>query len=339
MITNLKYVEEFEKKCAEYLKVKHTVAVSSGTSGLILALKCLDLKGEVIIPSFTFTSTAHSLLWCGIKPVFVDIDPETFNINPEKIEEKITDKTSGIMPVHVFGNPCKIEQIEEIAERRNLKVIYDAAHAFGSLYKGKPISNFGDAVVYSFTPTKVLSTGEGGLIALKDNKSIMHMMKIGRNNGDSFNREEEFLGITARMAEFNAILGIEGLKILDRYLERRLELVELYKKELGKLDGVSFQKITPNSKSVFKDMAIIIRDEFGISRDRLIEELKKRDIETKAYFFPPIHKKKVYSNRNLNLPETEFVSHHIMSLPLYSHMEKEDVLEVCSAIKEIKEAI
>lgn len=336
MLTNADYVKKFEKECEEFLKVENVVVVSSGTSGLILAMKCLKLKGEVILPSFTFTSSGHSLFWCGLRPVFVDIDDKTFNINPDLIEEKITKNTSAILATHVFSNPCDIDRIQEIAKKHNLKVIYDAAQAFGSKYKGESVANFGDAVVFSLTPTKVLTAGEGGLIAVND-KKLTKRLKLGRNNGDSFNRDEEFLGISARMSEFNAILGIEGLKILPQALKKRLELVDLYKKELANVSGISFQKIPDSCFSIYKDLTILVnKNEFGKSRDELLKELLSNNIETKVYFYPPLHKKRVYKDyRNILLPNTDLVSNRVMNLPLYSHMPKEDVIKICSVIKKI----
>ena len=334
MITNSKYVREFEQKCAKFLGVKSVVAVSSGTSALILSLKCLGIKNEVIIPSFTFASGGHSLLWLGLIPVFADVDKETFNIDPASIKKKITSKTTAILATHVFGNPCQIDKIQKIAKKYNLKVIYDAAHAFGSKYKNKSVAHFGDISIFSLSPTKVLTTGEGGLIVTRD-KKLVRTLKLGRNNGDSLNREEEFLGISARMNEFSAILGIEGLKILSKSLKRRLKLVSLYKKELAGLKGISFQKITPNGFPVYKDLTILVDEKkFGISRDNLLKELLKNNIETKVYFSPPLHKKKVYRKyRRVSLPQTDFLSHRIMSLPLYSHMPEDNIIKVCSVIK------
>ncbi len=336
MLTNGKYVNEFERRCAKFLGVKNVVAVSNGTAAIVLSLKCLGLKGEVILPSFTFTSGAHSLLWCGLTPVFADIDPETFNIDPASIEKKITSKTTAILATHVFGNPCKIDKIQKIAKKYNLMVIYDAAHAFGSKYKDKSVARFGDAVIFSLSPTKVLTTGEGGLIALNNDK-LAEIIKMGRNNGDSFKREEEFLGISARLNEFSAILGIEGLKILQKSLKKRFKLVNLYKKELSKLPGISFQKIIPDGFSIYKDLTILVNEKkFGISRDYLLKELLKNSVETKAYFDPPLHKKKVYRKyRNLSLPKTDFVSNHIMNLPLYSYMPRYYVVRVYSLIKKL----
>lgn len=338
ILTNSKYVSQFEKNCAKKLGVADAVAVSSGTLALILAFKCLNLSGEVILPSFTFTSGGHSLLWCGLKPVFADIDRKTFNIDPDSIEKKITKNTTAILATHVFGNPCEIQKIQDIARKHGLKVIYDAAHAFGSKYHNKQVSQFGDALIFSLTPTKVLTAGEGGIVITKD-RSIMKKIRFGRNNGDNFDRSKEFLGITARMPELSAILGIEALKIFPKCLKNRIRLVDYYKNELGKIPGIYFQKITPGCTSVYKDFTIMVdKKEFGASRDELLSELLQNGIETKVYFDPPLHKKSVYKNyKKAFLPNTDFVSAHIMNLPIYSHMPLKYAKKVCMTIKKLYE--
>jgi len=334
MLTNSKYVKEFENECAKFLGVKNTIATSNGTSALILALKCLGIKGEVILPSFTYSSDGHCLLWLGLKPIFADIDPQTLNIDPDSIEKKITSKTSCILATHVFGNPCEIDRIQKIAKKHNLKVIYDAAHAFGSKYKNKSVVKFGDASIISFTPTKILTTGEGGMVVVK-NKNLARIIKLGRNNGDSFNRKEEFLGITARMTEFSAILGIEGLRIIKENLRKRLSIVSLYKKELREVQGVSFQDIRRGSFTDYKDFVIIVDSKkYGITRDNLLKNLRQNGVECKVYFDPPLHQKKVYSAfKNINLPKTNFISQSIISLPIYSAMPTAQVKKVCQLIK------
>ena len=340
MLTNARYVEEFENKCAYFLGARDAVALSSGTAALTLAAKCLDLKGEVILPSFTFTSSAHSLLWNNLKPVFVDINPATFNIDADLIERKITKKTCAILATHVFGNPCDISAIERIAKKHNLRVIYDAAHAFGAEYKKKSVACYGDISIFSFTPTKVLSTAEGGLAVAK-NKKVTKLLQLGRNNGDSFNREEEFLGISARMNELSAIQGIETLKEFKKYLKRRKAMAKLYHTELQNVPGISFQKIVLNAVSAHKEMTIVVdKSAYGVSRDKLFKELSKKNIQAKVYFDPVLHRKKVYSKyKNISLPHTEFVSSHIMSLPLYSHMPEIEVKTVCSVIKKLAKSL
>jgi dTDP-4-amino-4,6-dideoxygalactose transaminase len=336
MLTNAKYTQSFENKCAHFLGVRDSVAMSSGTSALMLVAKCLGLKGEVILPSFTFTSTGHSLLWNNLKPVFVDIDPETFNIDTDLIEKKITKKTCAIWATHVFGNPCDIDSIERIARKHNIKVIYDAAHAFGAMYNEKSVAHFGDISIYSFTPTKVLSTAEGGLAVAKS-KKVTKLLQLGRNNGDSFNRKEEFLGISARMNEFSAILGIESLKEFKKYLKRRISMVKLYHTELRDVHGISFQKILPNAVSSHKDMAILVdATVYGTSRNVLLTTLSNKNIQAKVYFDPVLHKKRVYEKyKNISLPNTEYVHSAIVSLPLYSHMSEKEVKTVCTVIKKL----
>jgi dTDP-4-amino-4,6-dideoxygalactose transaminase len=334
MLTNSKYVEIFENNCGSFLKNKNSIAVASGTSALLLAINVLNLKGEVIIPSFTFSSTGHSLIWNKIKPVFADINPETFNIDPKDIERKITKKTSAIIAIHCFGNPADIKSIENIAKKYNLKVIYDAAHAFGSKFQGASVAKFGNASIFSFTPTKVLTTAEGGLIVVKE-KKLVSKIKAGRNNGDSFNRQEEFLGITARMNEFSAILGIANLNSLKKDLKRRLKIVEYYKRRLGKLPGIKFQKVNNNDFSSYKDFAIITTQGKKV-RNSLLNKLHKNNIQAKSYFYPPLHRKKVYKKycRNIKLPNTDWLSDRIISLPLYSSIPLKEVAKVCQAIED-----
>lgn len=333
MLTNSRFVAEFEKRCAKFLCEDYVYAVSNGTSALMLAAKCLNLKGEVILPSFTYTSTGHCLLWNNLKPVFVDVDPETFNLNPVLIEEKITKNTSAIFATHAFGNPCDIDAISKIAKKHNLKVVYDAAHAFGATYKGKSVAHYGDVVIFSLSPTKIVTTCEGGLVVVH-NKMLYNMMCIGRNNGDSPNKEEEFLGITARMNEISAIIGIESLKILKQTIQRTKKLVYLYHDELSGINGIMFQKLIPNANSSYKAMTIVVDErKFGISRDTLLKELARRDIFAKVYF-NPLHRKKVYSRyKHAHLPCTDFLRKNIISLPLYSHMPEQEVREVCSVIR------
>lgn len=334
MLTNAKYVAKFEKACGQFLGNRNVVAVENGTAGLMLAIIALKLKGEVILPSFTYSSTGHVLLWNGLKPVFADIDPLTFNLDPKDVERKITKHTSAIMPVHCFGNPANIDAIQKLARKYKLKVIYDAAHAFGSLYKGQSLAKFGDAVVYSFTPTKVLTTAEGGLVAVKD-KKLVPVLKLGRYNGDSEKREEEFLGITARMTEFSAILGLENLKRFKNDLAKRRKLVHYYQHELQNISRIMFQKVSSNNFSVYRDMAIIVNGPQKL-RDQLLDKLHKNNIQAKAYFYPPLHKKIVYRKwtKHLNLPNTEWITDRVISLPLHSGMKFSEVDKVCKIIKE-----
>lgn len=336
MMTEGKYVKLFEKKCAQFLEAPNVVAMSNGTTALLLTLKCLNLRGEVILPSFTYSSDAHALLWCGLTPVFVDIDRETFNLDPDKIEEKITKKTVAILPTHVFGNPCEIDAIERIARKYNLKLIFDAAHAFGSRYKNKSLAARGHATIYSLTPTKVLTAGEGGLVVTTD-KNLADQLRAAKLNGDNFKREKEFLGFTARMSELQAIVGLENLRIFKKTVKRRVRLVNEYKNILSKIEGIRFQRITDDCSSVYKDMTVLIdAKKTDFLRDHLLLEFKKKHIQSKVYFDPPLHKKRVYAAyQNLALPHTDYIAAHILSLPLYSHMPLKELKKVCEVIRHL----
>ena len=256
-ITSGKYVREFEEKTSEYLGVKHCVAVSSCTSGLMLVVKVMGLTGEVILPSFTFSATGHSLLWNGITPVFADCVKDTYNIDPKSVENKITRKTSAILAVHIFGNPADADSLSIIAKRNNLKLVFDAAHAFGSCYNGIKVGGLGDVEVFSLSPTKLLISGEGGLVTT-ENDELAEKIRIGRNYGDPGDYNCEFAGLSARMTEWNAILAIKMLEFLEENIERRNYIANLFRHRLEKLPGISFQHVRLEDKTTWKDYSIII---------------------------------------------------------------------------------
>ncbi len=346
-ITNGSNVREFETLAAGYLGVKYCVAVSSCTSGLILAQKCLGLKGEVIVPSFTFHATVHSLLWNNLTPIFVDCREDTFNIDEEKMECLINKNTSAILAVYLYGNPPYMEKLQNVADKYNLKLIFDAAHAFGSKYKGLKAGGFGNTEVFSLSPTKLLITGEGGLVATND-KTLADSLKVARNYGDSGNYDCAFNGLNARMAEFNAILGVEGLKSVDRRVKDRNRIAQLYTNFFKHYDGIAFQKIEKRNLSTFKDYSIIINPaELGIDRDAVAIALERENIITKKYFYPPVHMQKAYGLYNKDgLEVTERLSKRVLSLPIYSSLTDGMIEDICCAFErifkykdEIKEAL
>lgn len=335
-LTNAVNVREFENRTAKYLNVKHCVAVSSCTAGLILTQKCLGLEGEVIVPSFTFHATAHSLLWNRLTPVFVDCREDTFNLDEKKIEPLVTKKTSAILAVYLYGNPPAMEKLKLLANRYNLRLIFDSAHAFGSEYKGVKAGGFGDAEVFSLSPTKLLVTGEGGLVATNDSV-LADKLKIARNYGDSGNYDCEFNGLNARMAEFNAILGIEGLKIVDKKVKMRNRIAAHYTNFFRNYDGISFQEVKKENLSTFKDYSIIIDpDILGIDRDFIAMALHKENIMTKKYFYPPVHMQKAYAlYRKSGLEITERLSTRVLSLPIYSSLSDRMIDRICDAFARI----
>ncbi len=339
-VTVSKYVRQFEKECAQYFGVRQVVAVANATTGLMLAVKGLGLSGEVIVPSFTFTATVHSLVWNNITPVFVDCEEGTYNIDVSKVKEKITAKTSAIMPVYIFGNPPRIKELEEIAKRNNLKLIFDSAQAFGAEYKGIKAGGFGDCEIFSLSPTKVLTAIEGGLIATNDEELAGFLRQV-RDYGKTIDGKNiEFVGLNARMSELHALVGLKNLKNIEKCLKTRRELIALYKAFLGGIDGLSFQEVLLENTASGNYMVIFVDKKlFGISRDDLCEALKAENIETKKYFHPPIHMQKAYFELRAKyaerLPVTEKASERGLALPLYGHMDTETAEKVCCAIRRI----
>lgn len=339
LVTNGGLVARLESAVAERLRVKHCVAVSSCTSGLMLVLRALGLHGEVILPSFTFFATGHAVLWNGLKPAFANSDPDTWNISPGDVEKRITDATSAILAVHLYGNPCDVTALEAIARRHNLKLIFDAAHAFGSVYRGIPIGSFGDAEVFSLSPTKLLVAGEGGLVATNDAK-LAAAVRAMRNYGDVGAYDPKWLGMNARMTEFNAALALSGLPLVDAKVHRRNCIARMYTETLSSLPGVRFQKVHPADTHPYKDYSIHLKPEvLGLSREALAESLRAKNIETKKYFHPPLHQQFLYSKFHdpgaNDLAQTEYIADGILSLPIYESLPDETVGTVAEIIQRI----
>lgn len=339
LITNANVVARLEAAVAERLGVKHCVAVSSCTSGLMLVLRGLGLTGEIIVPSFTFFATGHVTRWNNLRPILADCDRSTWTINPDDIERRITDKTSAILAVHLYGNPCNVEALEQIARRRGLKLVFDSAHAFGSCYRGIPVGCFGDAEVFSMSPTKVLVAGEGGLVTTNDG-TLADAIRYMRNYGDLGAYNPAWIGMNARMAEFNAALALVGLGMVEEKIARRNYIAAAYTDMLSSQPGVGFQQVHPADTHTFKDYSIHVTPErFGMTRDRLAEALLAENIETKKYFYPPLHKQDLYrcfhSADQPDLTQTDYVADGILSLPIYESLPDDTVAKVAEAIKRI----
>jgi dTDP-4-amino-4,6-dideoxygalactose transaminase len=333
-LTNATFVRQFEEVAEKYVGVPHCVAVSSCTAGLVLTLQALGLQGEVILPSFTFHASAHSLLWNGLKPVFADCDPETFCINPHAIKFQLSSKTAGILAVHLFGNPASIVELQTIASDASIPLIFDAAHAFGSDINDKRVGNFGAAEVFSFSPTKLLVAGEGGMIATRD-AELARKLRVARNYGDSGNYDPESAGLNARMSEFHAALALRGLDGLDARIDRRNQIRLHYERRLRTIPGLSFQRIPPDNRSSCKDFAVLVDEAvFGKSRDWLFDALDRENIQVRRYFYPPVHRQKLYREiwDKRSLPVTESISESILNLPIYSTLSDENMEKICDAI-------
>jgi dTDP-4-amino-4,6-dideoxygalactose transaminase len=334
-LTNGAYVRKFEEAAAEYLEVTHCVAVSSCTAGLLLVLKVLDLRGEVILPSFTFHATAHAVVWNGLSPVFADCDVKTFCVAPRAVRTQVSIRTAAILAVHLFGNPVAVKELEDIAAELQIPLIFDAAHAFGSRSHGKHVGGFGTAEVFSFSPTKLLVAGEGGLVATRD-AGLAGKLRAARNYGDAGNYNPEILGVNARMSEINAAMALHGLAGLDARIERRNEIRLRYERNLSDVVGIRFQEVSEGGRSTFKDFSVIVDErEFGHSRDWLVELLHHENIGARKYFSPPVHRQKLYSAMwdERALPVTDMVSDGVVSLPIYSSLTNESVDKVCEVIR------
>jgi len=333
-LTNGFRVREFEVAAAHYLGVPHCVAVSSCTSGLLLTLRALNLRGEVIVPSFTFHATVHSIVWNGLTPIFADCDECTFCVDRDDIAEKVSSRTAAVLAVHMFGCPAPVNTLQELCDRRGIPLIFDAAHGFGSKVGARLVGTFGTAEIFSFSPTKLLVAGEGGLIATR-NARLAELLRAARNYGDTGNSDPGLLGFNARMSEFHAAFGLAGFAGLERRIERRNQIRDIYVRRLQSVPGITFQQVPSGCRSTWKDMSILVDErECGICRDSLREFLSQRNIEARRYFWPPVHRQGLYRGiwDGRALPVTDRVSNSILNLPVYSSLADPDVHRVCDTI-------
>jgi dTDP-4-amino-4,6-dideoxygalactose transaminase len=338
MVTRGRHLRAFEEAVAEHLRVKHAVAVSSCTTGLMLVYQGLGLRNEIIAPSFTFMATISSAVWAGLRPVLVDVDRRTHNIDPAAVERAITPTTTAIVVVHNFGNPADIAALESIAKRRGLKLVFDAAHGFGARYQGVPVGPQGDAHVYSLSPTKLVVAGEGGIVATNSDE-LAEKIRRGREYGMGNGYDSLSAGINARLSEFHACLGRHSLAMLEKHAARRQEIVALFRRELGRLPGLGFQEVLPGNRCSYKDFSLTVdAAAFGLARDELARALAAENIDTRKYYDPPVHRQTAYrqfapAEGRLNV--TEWLAGASLSLPLWSHMSDEIALQICHACQHI----
>lgn len=330
MTHNGPLVQRFEREVAEYLRVPRMVACTNGTLALQIAIKALDLHGEIITTPFTFIATLSSIMWEHCTPVFVDIDPETFNIDPAKIEERITCHTVAIMPVHVFGNSCDIEAIDAIAAKHGLKVIYDACHSFGVRYKGESIFKYGDIAVTSFHATKMLNTAEGGGCFTQDHELDEKMRRI-RFFGFENHADIVEDGFNGKMTEVNAAVGIANLKYMDAALADRKMKYMRYKEILQSRGGLRFQKIEDDSCNysyfpvVFPNEKILLR---------VMEHLQSNQVFPRRYFYPSLNTfTKIVPY--VAMPKSEDLASRILCLPLYKGLRVQEVEEVAELVMDV----
>lgn len=327
---------QLEAELADFLGVPHISLLTNATVALVTALQALRISGEVITTPYSFVATAHSLLWNGIRPVFVDIDPQTYNIDPARIEAAITPNTSAIMPVHCYGRPCDTEAIQRIADNYNLRVIYDAAHAFGVEHQGQSVLNAGDLSILSFHATKVFNTFEGGAIICQDLRTKQHIDHL-KNFGFVNEVTVAAAGINGKMSEFNAALGLLQLKHMPQVLERRAQIDALYRERLSQIEGVEAPQWPRQDRVNWSYFPVRIKPGFSLGRDALYEELKRQGIAGRRYFYPLISEFPMYrglpSAQAHLLPHATEASREVICLPQHPGLSDADIHRVCDTIE------
>lgn len=337
LTNNGAYVQELEQKLANFFNVKQCILICNATVGLEIAIRALGLKGEVIIPSFTFIATAHALQWQEITPVFCDIDPITHNLDPQKIEALITPRTSGIIGVHVWGRPCEIDILSEIAHRHGLKLLFDAAHAFGCKYKGRMIGNFGNAEVFSFHATKFFNTFEGGAITTND-EELASKIRLMKNFGFAGRDDVVYIGTNGKMSEVSAAMGLTGLESLDEFIDINFRNYQIYHQFLGKFPGIRFIEYDLTSQPNYQYIILEINEkQVMISRDQIVDILHAENILARRYFYPGCHQMEPYRSyfphAGLLLPETEKIITRVMSLPNGTAVGENEIQRICKLIQ------
>ena len=329
--------QQLEQALCEYLGVEHVALFTNGTLALVTALQSLRITGEVITTPYSFVATSHSLLWNGVKPVFVDIDPRTVNLDPERIESAITPQTTAILPVHCYGYPCNVEDIQRIADTYNLKVIYDAAHAFGVKDEKGSILRHGDLSVLSFHATKVFNTFEGGAIVCPDAKTKEHIDQL-KNFGHMGETTVVAPGINGKMSEFNAALGILQLKYIEEAIAMRKEIDETYRVRLHDVPGIRCLDSKENIVANHAYFPILVQSKYKLGRDELYYKLKDNGIHPRRYFYPLISEFPMYrglpSAHRDNLPVAAATALQILCLPIYPDLDMQTVDKITALISE-----
>jgi dTDP-4-amino-4,6-dideoxygalactose transaminase len=332
-----RYVEEFERRISETVGVRHCVAMCNATVALEIAIRALGLTGEVIVPAFTFVATAHALQWQQITPVFCDIDPKTLNLDPERIDELITSRTTGIIPVHLWGRACKVERISEIASRHNLKVLYDASHAFGCTHQKRKIGGFGNCEVFSFHATKFIHSFEGGAAVTNDTE-LANKMRLMRNFGFTNYDEVIHLGINGKMPEVCAAMGLTSLEAAPEIVAINRRNLDLYREGLSGLSGISLIEYDPAEESNYHYVVVNVdAADSPLDRGQLLAVLHKENVLARRYFWPGCHRMEPYKSLNPNayllLPETERVAVRLMTLPTGQTITPEMIGVICEIIR------
>ena len=331
------YVQEFEKRIVDFIGVKHCIAMCNGTVALEIAIRAVGLKGEVIVPSFTFVATAHALQWQEITPVFCDIDPRTHQLDPNRVEAMITPRTTGIIGVHLWGRACDVNALTDIAQRHDLDLMFDAAHAFGCSYKEHMIGSFGRAEVFSFHATKFFNTFEGGAVVTNDD-DLAAKMRLMKNFGFAGYDNVIYLGTNGKMSEVAAAMGLTSLESTEEFITLNYRNYIQYREELSDLPGVYLLSFDGREKSNYQYIILDIDEACTqISRDQLLEILRAENVLARRYFYPGCHKMEPYRSyfphAGLLLPETERLVKRVLSLPTGTAVGPEEIRNICQIMR------
>ena len=331
------FVNDLEERIANHLDVEHVIATSSGTVSLEIAAKAMGLSGEVIVPSFTFVATPHALQWQGITPVFCDIDPKTQNIDPEEIESLITPRTTGILAVHIWGRPCEIEKLEAICEKNNLKLLFDASHAFGCSYKGRMIGNHGDAETFSFHATKFFNTFEGGAIATNDDE-LAERVKLMRNYGINGTDSVLHIGKNGKMNEISAAMGLTSLEAIDSFIASNKNNYQRYYSEFESIPGCSLIEYNPQVYNNYQYIVVEVDSKVtGLNRDQIVEILQCENVMVRRYFYPGCHELEPYKtnfpNAGQRLQETNKLTESVVSFPNDTSVDPTMISQICHLLR------
>lgn len=336
LTNNGPFVHDFEQRVAGLLGVKHCIAMCNGTVALEIAARALNLKGEVIVPSFTFISTAHCLQWQEITPVFCDVDPETYTIDPARIEELITPRTTGIIGVHLWGRTCPVEEIEAIAAKRNLQLLFDASHSFSCSRRGRMVGSFGCAETFSFHATKFINTFEGGAVVTNDDV-LAEKMRLMKNFGFAGMDNVIYIGTNGKMSEIAAAMGITSLEEIDRFISINRQNYYTYKGSLEGCPGLKVMAYDEGEKNNYQYVVLEIDEQgAGIGRDELLRILHAEGIRARRYFYPGCHNMEPYRSyfphAGLLLPVTERLVKRVLCMPTGTEVGKEDIDGICTLI-------
>lgn len=337
LTNNGPYLQEFEQRISEYIGVEHCVATCNGTLGLQIAIKSLGLRGEVIVPAFTFVATAHALEWLGIKPIFCDVDAHTHNIDPYQVEHLITPQTTGIIGVHLWGRSCEVERLTDIADRHSLELMFDAAHAFSCSHQGRMIGSFGSLEVFSFHATKFFNTFEGGAIVTQGD-AVAAKARAIRDFGFAPDNEVIGLGTNGKMTEVCAAMGLTALECLDEFVAANYANYSRYEAELADLPGVRFMSLHGGDRFNYQYVVLEIDEAITqISRDQMLDVLHAENILARRYFYPGCHRVEPYRSRfpepGRQLPVTELLSSRVLVLPTGTAVGQDEVSGICEIVK------